>query len=132
MALSTCLGALSVVHPLAIMTDQGDSIKATTNALMPNTVHRYYIWYIFAKLPMKLSGVLDSKIAKAKFKAFVLDSINIDEFERRWTNYITKYNLYGRELLKHFEQVCDIALDTEVMKQYTKDDLNILKHDLLN
>uniref|UniRef100_A0A1S3X379 Protein argonaute 18-like n=2 Tax=Nicotiana TaxID=4085 RepID=A0A1S3X379_TOBAC len=37
-----------------------------------------------------------------------------------------------RELLKHFERVCDIALDTEVMRRYIKYHLNILEHDLLN
>nr|XP_016492611.1 PREDICTED: protein FAR-RED IMPAIRED RESPONSE 1-like [Nicotiana tabacum] len=77
MVLSTWLGAQNNVHPLAIMTDQCDSIKAVINALMPNTVHRYCIWHIFAKLPTKLSRVLDDKIAKAEFKALVLDSINI-------------------------------------------------------
>ncbi|XP_019236882.1 PREDICTED: protein FAR-RED IMPAIRED RESPONSE 1-like [Nicotiana attenuata] len=73
MVLSTWLGALNNVHPLAIMTDQSYSIKAAINALMPNT------------------------IAKAEFKALVLDSINVAEFERRWTEYIEKYNLDGRD-----------------------------------
>ncbi|XP_009588261.1 protein FAR-RED IMPAIRED RESPONSE 1-like [Nicotiana tomentosiformis] len=97
MVLSTWLGALNNVCPLAIMTDQCDTIKAAINALMPNTVYRYCIWHIFAKLPMKLSGVLDGKISKAEFKALVLDSINVAEFERRWTDYIAKYNLDGRD-----------------------------------
>ncbi|XP_075109189.1 protein FAR1-RELATED SEQUENCE 5-like [Nicotiana tabacum] len=96
MVLSTWLGDLNNVHSLAIMTDQCDSIKAAINALMPNTVHRYCIWHIFIKLPI-ISGVLDSKIAKAEFKALVLDSINVAEFERRWTDYIEKYNLDGRD-----------------------------------
>ncbi|XP_070050777.1 protein FAR1-RELATED SEQUENCE 4-like [Nicotiana tomentosiformis] len=95
--LSTWLGALNNVRPLAIMTDQCDSIKAAINASMPNTVHRYCIWHIFAKLPTKLSGVLDGKIAKAEFKVLVLDSISVAEFERRWTDYIAKYNLDGRD-----------------------------------
>nr|XP_009623583.1 protein FAR-RED IMPAIRED RESPONSE 1-like [Nicotiana tomentosiformis] len=97
MVLSTWLGALNNVRPLAIMTDQCDSIKAVINALMPNTVHRYCIWHIFAKLPTKLSGVLDGKIVKAEFKVLVLDSINVAEFERRWTDYIIKYNLDVRD-----------------------------------
>nr|XP_016448728.1 PREDICTED: protein FAR-RED IMPAIRED RESPONSE 1-like [Nicotiana tabacum] len=97
MMLSTWLRALNNVCPLAIMTDQCDTIKAAINALIPNTVYRYCIWHIFAKLPTKLSGVLDGKIAKVEFKALVLDSINIAEFERRWTDYIAKYNLDGRD-----------------------------------
>ncbi|XP_075092282.1 protein FAR1-RELATED SEQUENCE 4-like [Nicotiana tabacum] len=97
MVLSTWLGALNNVHPLTIMTDQCDSIKAAINALMPNTVHRCCIWHIFAKLPTKLSEVLEGKIAKAEFKALVLDSVNVVEFERRWTDYIAKYNLDGRD-----------------------------------
>ncbi|XP_070026514.1 protein FAR1-RELATED SEQUENCE 4-like [Nicotiana tabacum] len=82
MVLSTWFGALNNVHPLAIITDQCDSIKAAINAMMSNTVHSYCIWHIFAKLPTKLSGVLDGKIAKAEFKALVLDSINVAKFER--------------------------------------------------
>ncbi|XP_070057373.1 protein FAR-RED IMPAIRED RESPONSE 1-like [Nicotiana tomentosiformis] len=66
MVLSTWLGALNNVHPLVIMTGQCDSIKASINALMPNT-------------------------------DLVLDSINVTEFERRWTDYIAKYNLDGRD-----------------------------------
>ncbi|XP_009623109.2 protein FAR1-RELATED SEQUENCE 5-like [Nicotiana tomentosiformis] len=97
MVISTWLGDLNNVHPLDIMTDQCDSIKSAINALMPNTVYRYCIWHIFAKLPMKLSGVLDGKIAKAEFKALVLDRINVAEFERRWNDYIAKYNLDGRD-----------------------------------
>ncbi|XP_075098795.1 protein FAR1-RELATED SEQUENCE 4-like [Nicotiana tabacum] len=97
MVLSTWLGALNNVRPLAIMTDQCDCIKAAINALMPNTVYRYCIWHIFAKLPTKLSAVLDGEISKAEFKALVLDSINVAEFERRWNDYIAKYNLDGRD-----------------------------------
>ncbi|XP_016463815.1 protein FAR1-RELATED SEQUENCE 5-like [Nicotiana tabacum] len=97
MVLSTWLGDLNNVRPLAIMTDQCDSIKAAINTLMPNTVHRYCIWHKFAKLPTKLSRVLDGKIAKAEYKALVLDNINVAEFERRWTDYIVKYNLDGRD-----------------------------------
>ncbi|XP_075086227.1 protein FAR1-RELATED SEQUENCE 6-like [Nicotiana tabacum] len=97
MVLSTWLGNLRNVHPLAIMTDQCDSTKVVINASMPNTVHRYCIWHIFVKLPMKLSGALDGKIAKAEFKALVLDSTNVAEFERRWIDYIAKYNLDGMD-----------------------------------
>ncbi|XP_019241123.1 PREDICTED: protein FAR1-RELATED SEQUENCE 5-like, partial [Nicotiana attenuata] len=91
------LGALNNVHPLAIMIDQCDSIKAVISAMMPNTIHRYCIWHIFAKLPTKLSGVLDGKISKVEFKALVLDSINVAEFERQWTDFIEKYNLEERD-----------------------------------
>ncbi|XP_009759183.2 protein FAR-RED IMPAIRED RESPONSE 1-like [Nicotiana sylvestris] len=95
--LSTWLRGLNNVHLLAIMTDQCDSIKAAINAMMPNTVHRYCIWHMLAKLRTKLSRVLDGKIAKAEFKALVFDNINVVEFERRWTDYIKKYNLEERD-----------------------------------
>ncbi|XP_070055350.1 protein FAR1-RELATED SEQUENCE 4-like [Nicotiana tomentosiformis] len=53
-------------------------------------------------------------------------------FETRgdYTCMTSEYMMY-MELLKHFERVCDISLDTEMMRKY-KYDLNRLEHDLLN
>nr|XP_009793957.1 PREDICTED: protein FAR1-RELATED SEQUENCE 5-like [Nicotiana sylvestris] len=64
----TWLDAMGNVHPDAIITDQCQSI----------------------------SGVRPSKIARAEFKSMVLDSITVEVFERKWAEYISRYNLHIR------------------------------------
>ncbi|XP_016484197.1 protein FAR-RED IMPAIRED RESPONSE 1-like [Nicotiana tabacum] len=92
----TWLEAMGNVHPDAIITDQYQSIKVAIAEVMPNTIHRYCICHIFSKLPLYLSGVRPSKIARGEFKSMVLDSITIEVFERKWTEYIARYNLHTR------------------------------------
>ncbi|XP_019223462.1 PREDICTED: protein FAR-RED IMPAIRED RESPONSE 1-like [Nicotiana attenuata] len=79
----TWLDAMGNVHPDAIITNQCQSI-------------RYCIWHIFSKLPLYLSGVRPSKIARGEFKSMVLDSITVEVLERKWTEYIARYNLHTR------------------------------------
>ncbi|XP_009591584.2 protein FAR-RED IMPAIRED RESPONSE 1-like [Nicotiana tomentosiformis] len=92
----TWLEAMGNVYPDAIITDQCQSIKLAIAEVMPNTIHRYRIRHIFSKLPLYLSGVHPSKIARGEFKSMVLDSIIVEVFERKWTKYIAMYNLHTR------------------------------------
>ncbi|XP_009618387.1 protein FAR-RED IMPAIRED RESPONSE 1-like [Nicotiana tomentosiformis] len=98
----TWLDAMGNVHPDAIITDQCQSIKPAIAEVMPHTIHRYCIWHIFSKLPLYLSGVRPSKIARGEFKSMVLDSITVEVFERKWTKYIAKYNLHTRNWFNKF------------------------------
>nr|XP_016488086.1 PREDICTED: protein FAR-RED IMPAIRED RESPONSE 1-like [Nicotiana tabacum] len=86
------------VHPDAIITDPCQSINVATAEVMPNTIHRYCIWHIFSKLPLYLSGVRPSKIARGEFKSMVLDSITVKDFERKWTEYIARMFVHQYEL----------------------------------
>lgn len=81
------------VHPNAIINDQCPSIKPAIAKVMPQTIHRYCIWHIFSKLPLNLSGLPNSKIARGEFKSTILDSISVENFEIRWAKYIAKYDL---------------------------------------
>ncbi|XP_019251240.1 PREDICTED: protein FAR1-RELATED SEQUENCE 5-like [Nicotiana attenuata] len=92
----TWLDAMGNVHPDAIITDQCQSIKVAITEVMPNTIHRYCIWHIFSKFSLYLSGVRPSKIARGEFKSMVLDSITVEVFERKWTEYIARYNFHTR------------------------------------
>ncbi|XP_019236772.1 PREDICTED: protein FAR-RED IMPAIRED RESPONSE 1-like [Nicotiana attenuata] len=93
----TWLDSMGNVHPDAIITDQCWSIKVAIAEVMPNTIHRYCIWHIFSKLPVYLSVVRPSKIVRAEFKSIVLDNITVEVFERKWTEYIARYNLHTRD-----------------------------------
>ena len=59
-------------------------------------IHRYCICHIFSKLHVYLSGVRPSKIARGEFESMVLDSITVEVFEKKWTEYIAKYNLHTK------------------------------------
>ncbi|XP_070052700.1 protein FAR1-RELATED SEQUENCE 2-like [Nicotiana tomentosiformis] len=77
----TGLEAIGNVHPDAIITDQCRSIKTTIAEVMPHTIH---------------SCVRPSKIARGEFESMVLDSITVEVFEKKWTEYIAKYNLHTK------------------------------------
>ncbi|XP_049368959.1 protein FAR1-RELATED SEQUENCE 4-like [Solanum verrucosum] len=81
---------------MAILTDQCESIKAAIAKVLPDTIHRYCIWHIMTKLPAKLKGVWDFKIAKSEFKSIIYNSITINEFEEKWVGFIQKYELQHR------------------------------------
>ncbi|KAM3204644.1 protein FAR1-RELATED SEQUENCE 5-like [Capsicum annuum] len=49
----TWLMAMDKIPPIAILTDQCESIKAVIREVLPNTIHKYCIWLIFTKLPRK-------------------------------------------------------------------------------
>ncbi|WMV13643.1 hypothetical protein MTR67_007028 [Solanum verrucosum] len=84
------------VPPTAILTDQCESIKVAIAEVLPETIHRYCIWHIMTKLPAKLKGVLDFKIAKAEFKSIIYNNITIHKFEGKWVAFIQKYELQDR------------------------------------
>ncbi|KAM3343971.1 hypothetical protein P3S68_026061 [Capsicum galapagoense] len=58
---------LEAMGNVTIITDQCQSIKPAIAEVMPHTIHRYCIWYIFSKLPLYLSGLPDSKIVQGEF-----------------------------------------------------------------
>ncbi|WMV18251.1 hypothetical protein MTR67_011636 [Solanum verrucosum] len=84
------------VPPTAILTDQCQIIKAAITRILPDIIHRYCIWHIMTKIPAKLKGVLDFKIAKAEFKSIVYNSNTIHQFEGKWATFIQKYELQDR------------------------------------
>ncbi|XP_049394791.1 protein FAR1-RELATED SEQUENCE 6-like [Solanum stenotomum] len=93
---STWLAAMGNVPPTAILTDQCEIIKAAIARILADTIHRYCIWHIMTKIPAKLKGMLDFKIAKAEFKSIVYNSNIIHEFEGKWAAFIQKYELQDR------------------------------------
>ncbi|WMV57760.1 hypothetical protein MTR67_051145, partial [Solanum verrucosum] len=93
---STWLAVMGNEPPTAILTDQCESIKAAIAEVLPDTIYRYCIWHIMTKLPAKLKGVWDFKIAKFEFKTIIYNIITINEFEKKWVGFIQKYELQHR------------------------------------
>ncbi|KAH0659857.1 hypothetical protein KY289_028605 [Solanum tuberosum] len=120
--------------PTVILTDQCESIKAAIAEVLPNTIHRYCIWHIITKLPAKLKGVWDFKIAKSKFKSIIYNSIIINEFEKEWLSkqFVDQYELalrfkYEKELeveadsrKKHAAPCSGFDWDLQLQTHYTR------------
>ncbi|KAL8481208.1 hypothetical protein ACS0TY_027112 [Phlomoides rotata] len=81
------------VHPNAIITDQCPSINLAIRDVMPNTTHRYCIWYILSKVPEKFKHVHNFDRCSVDFKGLVYDSLTIENFETRWAEFLVKYHL---------------------------------------
>ncbi|XP_057994369.1 protein FAR1-RELATED SEQUENCE 5-like [Hevea brasiliensis] len=61
--------------PHTIMTDQCESMKSAIKEVMPNTIHRFCVWHILCKVPVKLRGVEEYNKEKEEFKAVIYDSL---------------------------------------------------------
>lgn len=88
------------VHPTAMLTDQCPSIKNVVREVMPNTIHRYCLWHIAAKMPKKFKGVADYKECASDFYSTIYDSLSISEFEKRWNEFLAKHELQENMWLK--------------------------------
>ncbi|KAH6760672.1 hypothetical protein C2S51_017621 [Perilla frutescens var. frutescens] len=97
---SNWLAAMSGVVPVGIITDQDESIKQALFEVMSNTIHRYCIWYIMAKLPIKLRGVADYNKVVTKWKGIVYDSLDKDTFEIKWLEFLVEHHLENNRWLQ--------------------------------
>ncbi|XP_057808464.1 protein FAR-RED IMPAIRED RESPONSE 1-like [Salvia miltiorrhiza] len=87
------LEAMKGVKPIAILTDQDESIRIALKEIMPESIHRFCIWHIVKKTSEKFKGVSDITAAKFDFNAMLYDSVSISEFESRWEAFKIKHGL---------------------------------------
>ncbi|GFQ03315.1 protein far-red impaired response 1 [Phtheirospermum japonicum] len=59
--------------------------------VMPNTRHRFCLWHIMQKVPMKFSHIVEFDSAVSDFKKLVYESHTISEFERQWESWASVY-----------------------------------------
>ncbi|KAH6784449.1 hypothetical protein C2S52_009408 [Perilla frutescens var. hirtella] len=88
------------VAPVGIITDQDDSIKLALQKVMPQTIHRYCIWHIMAKLQVKFRGVADYNKVINEWKGVVYDSLDIATFEMNWAALIAEHGFEGNRWLR--------------------------------
>ncbi|KAL2929385.1 Protein FAR-RED IMPAIRED RESPONSE 1, partial [Bienertia sinuspersici] len=86
--------------PSGILTDQDAAIKKAIAKVMPNTRHRWCLWHILNKLPLKLGGYDKYEEIKQPLLRAIYDSYTVEEFENSWNEAIDAYNLGENTWLK--------------------------------
>ena len=84
--------------PNSMITDQDLAITKAIKKVMPNTYHRYCMWHILEKLPVKLRGVSvhhDGLIDM--IKKCVRNSDTPADVESKWRMIIEKYDIGENE-----------------------------------
>lgn len=95
----TWLAAMGGQPPIAVMTDQCESMRSAIKEVMPNTIQSYYIFHILCKFPEKFRGLREYTEVKNEFKAVVYDSLTKAMFETNWNQFIAKYGLESNQWL---------------------------------
>ena len=93
------LDGMGNIHLTAIITNQCESIKRAVREIMPDIVHRFYMWHIMCKVPEKFKHIREFSKAKSEFKALVCDSLTIPMFEEYWNKFLTDYGLERNDWL---------------------------------
>ncbi|KAL2935130.1 Protein FAR1-RELATED SEQUENCE 5 [Bienertia sinuspersici] len=86
--------------PSGILTDQDAAMKKAIAKVMPNTRHRWCLWHILNKLPLKLGGYDKYDEIKQALLRAIYDSYTVDESENSWNEVIDAYNLGENAWLK--------------------------------
>ncbi|XP_021759174.1 protein FAR1-RELATED SEQUENCE 5-like [Chenopodium quinoa] len=99
--------------PVAILADQDPSMRKALKTTMKGTTHRWCIWHILQKISTKLGKHPKYPELKEELESVVYDSLDCEEFERRWQEVIKKHKcemdewLEGPDILMpNFSTVC--------------------------
>uniref|UniRef100_A0A2N9EL94 Uncharacterized protein n=1 Tax=Fagus sylvatica TaxID=28930 RepID=A0A2N9EL94_FAGSY len=99
------LQSMCDIAPKAIITDQCQAMRRAIEIVFPETVHRWCIWHITMKLPVKLAGLEAYQDIKHYLLKAVHDSMIVEEFEEKWNHTITLHHLEENEwLAKLYEE----------------------------
>uniref|UniRef100_A0A2N9GLQ3 MULE transposase domain-containing protein n=1 Tax=Fagus sylvatica TaxID=28930 RepID=A0A2N9GLQ3_FAGSY len=91
------LQSMCGIAPKAIITDQCQAMWRAIEIVFPETVHRWCIWHITMKLPMKLAGLEAYQDIKHYLLKAVHESMTVEEFEEKWNHTITSHHLEENE-----------------------------------
>uniref|UniRef100_A0A2N9GNY8 Uncharacterized protein n=1 Tax=Fagus sylvatica TaxID=28930 RepID=A0A2N9GNY8_FAGSY len=99
------LQSMCGIAPKAIITDQCQAMRRAIEIVFQETVHRWCIWHITMKLPVKLVGLEAYQDIKYYLLKVVHESMTVEEFEEKWNHTITSYHLEENEwLAKLYEE----------------------------
>jgi hypothetical protein len=92
------LKAMGQVPPHLIITDEDAKMKAAIAQVLPNTVHRFYMWHKMDKVPKKVGpSIREDKEFWDKFGKCVWGSEDPEDFVSKWNAIMTKYGLTKNE-----------------------------------
>ncbi|KAL2939689.1 Protein FAR1-RELATED SEQUENCE 6 [Bienertia sinuspersici] len=86
----SCMGGKA---PDGILTDQDVAMKKAIAKVMPQTRHRWCLWHILNKLPLKLGGYDKYDEIKKSLQCAIYDNYTPQEFEETWNGAIDEYFL---------------------------------------
>uniref|UniRef100_A0A2N9IRB2 Protein FAR1-RELATED SEQUENCE n=1 Tax=Fagus sylvatica TaxID=28930 RepID=A0A2N9IRB2_FAGSY len=99
------LQSMCGIAPKAIIMDQCQAMRRAIEIVFPETVHRWCIWHITMKLPVKLAGLEAYQDIKHYLLKVVHESMTVEEFEEKWNHTITSHHLKENEwLAKLYEE----------------------------
>ena len=87
------LQSMCGIAPKAIITDQCQAMRRAIEIVFPETFHRWCIWHITIKLPVKLTGLEAYQDIKYYLLKAVHESMTLEEFEKKWNHTITPHHL---------------------------------------
>ncbi|XP_022852344.1 protein FAR1-RELATED SEQUENCE 5-like [Olea europaea var. sylvestris] len=85
--------------PNAIITDQDWAMQNAIQITLPNTKHRWCLWYIMKKLPEKFAYHVEKSSTFFAIHGLVYDAENVQEFERGWRSMLDVYDLHDNAWL---------------------------------
>ncbi|XP_074378241.1 protein FAR1-RELATED SEQUENCE 5-like [Apium graveolens] len=91
--LGTWLEAVEGKAPLAIITDQDQTMAAEIQSQLPNTTYLLCSWHISNIFLEKLSTYYEKEEFKGDFNNCIYHSLTEEIFEDRWKALILKYKL---------------------------------------
>ncbi|GAU52020.1 hypothetical protein TSUD_418370, partial [Trifolium subterraneum] len=88
------LKAMGGNKPILIITDQDQAMTNAVEEVFEGSSHRFCMWHILKKLSEKVGGSLnENKIFMNCLKSCIWNSESSDEFEVKWNNIISDYQL---------------------------------------
>ena len=81
------LQSMCGIAPKAIITDQCQAMRRAIEIVFPETFHRWCIWHITIKLPVKLTGLEAYQDIKYYLLKAVHESMTLEEFEKKMESY---------------------------------------------
>lgn len=83
--------------PNAIVTDECVAIKAAVREVFPSTRHRIGDWHVVRSISEKLGEFPEYEAMRNGLVNVIYDSLNDNEFEARWKNWIDRFGLQDNE-----------------------------------
>ncbi|XP_052187616.1 protein FAR1-RELATED SEQUENCE 5-like isoform X2 [Diospyros lotus] len=85
--------------PAGIITDQDKAMQNAIEIVFPNTKHRWCLWHILKKLPVKFGNHSCQAYIFSAIHDAVYESQSPREFEKAWNSMIEKYELHDNDWL---------------------------------
>ncbi|XP_028079219.1 protein FAR1-RELATED SEQUENCE 6-like [Camellia sinensis] len=94
------LSCMSNNPPKTIITDQCRAMQNVIEIVFPQARHRWCLWHVMKKIPENLKGYAQYEPIKLAMQNAIYDCLTRDEFDEKWEEMLTKFNLYDNEWLE--------------------------------